>query len=367
MRILTVGVATAGLLAVGISAAIAGPRGQFLCGSDTPYTYVSVDDSQRSVSTLDSGRVSSQFALPGTIARGQSPKIKSPNGLALLPVEGPSGDVVQVVSRGNVSAQVPGQILDWDLTEAQGGLAYFTTYARADAKANVDSFDALQVVVDRGGQVLASKKVKRTLSDNASSTYRFTADGTGIYAQPDPDNPSSEIVVLDSKTLQEALRLDLPEALKVTSLSLSSSRDGLFVAGNRLFAIRNGSFSATPLAQTAFHAQSVSIDPRSQRAVVNGIRQFAVVAPSGDVLATTSFDTKYPVVTDAKLAIDGSVAYTDLATGAITLRSKGDGYREATRLPVAKEDWHQVQCFTANSAAMTVDGAPKLVKFGTTR
>lgn len=341
----------------------AGPSGAFMCSSQSPYDYVGVDASHEkmSISSQSLGRL--QANVGGLVTPGQSIKAKSANGIALAPALTEKGDEIGLINNSKKMSSYAGRLYDWDIHEGKdGSKAYFTTYEYDDAKPD-SKVIATQRVVDQYGKTIAERNTTRTPNEETGEYYSFTQDGSGIYLIPDPMQPKNDIEVLDASTLKPKLTISLPSSLKVTSLAFRSSTDGVAIAGDRLFLIRNGKIISSSVSRSPFVAKNITIDQRSNRILVNGIREFMVLDLNGNPLYQQKFGTDAPIVTNAKIAIDGSIGFTDPGTGETLVRTRASAYKAVKPIPIAKDAWAQVQCFTPESAALVVNGDARLIKF----
>lgn len=360
LKVKTISVIVCAALA---QSAAAGPAGRFMCSSSAPYSFLQVVPEGNRAKILEGGTRTSIAELDGDVVRGQSIKAKSLDGPFIVPSMKLGKSVVDVIKNGAVVASVPGAIDDWDIaTPSSGEVTYLTAYD-ASKRGPSGSVKGRQLVLNAVGDILGQREVDLFLDEEAAVVYRLTDDGRGVYQIPNELAPGSKIEVLSVETFLPITSVEFGDGVSVSSVHMITPTEGFLIVGSKLLSIQGAKVRPTSLAQTNFKAENLQVDPRSQRVLVNGEREFAVLDMQGNVLHRERITSDALITADARLGIDGSVAYSDSAANAVVVRDSKQSYKVRKVTTIGLENWNQVECFTARSSAFTVDGSPQLKVF----
>lgn len=334
--------------------------GQFLCRSPQPYNFHIVSSGADDRSSAGANWT---VAEPNTGRRiaGPKPAVVRPDGFVVIRVESKDGLAVEIQYDGKLVGSKRGVELGSDIHEGEVPKVLLTTYDPEEVVNH--SVLAEQVVLGARGQVLASRQLAVAISED-SPVFHFTADGSGIYqgaAEMHGVDAIEVFGVTDFRKLS-SFRFD---DYSFIGVYMQTPATGFAIGeSGQLFRFESGKIIPMEMGGAGFKALDIVGDKRSDRILVRGGGGYRVFGWSGKLLFAQS-DGPRRVVSDAKLAIDGSVAEHDSRTGKYRVRVNDGGvYSRTVRLPLSSGEWSNIACFTPNSAALVdSEGNPRLIDF----
>ncbi|HYP69607.1 MAG TPA: hypothetical protein VEP93_01925 [Variovorax sp.] len=346
------------------------PPGAFMCRSDAPYDYLSIDpDHPDQLLVLSYTGKSEIRRLTSPTVSFQSIKTAGAPDLIIQPGDKEKDPDkqggVNLLRDGRVIAHFDGDLVHWDIFRAGARSRFQVTTSRLYMPhGDEEPYRARLTtrIVDALGTVLAEHSYDDRLGEDMLPGLRFTDDGHGLYQNDDVLAGSAQLEVLDPTTLRTLAKISPPRGGRLDAVRMMTPSRGYVISGNQLLRVQGTTLLAVPMDGGPMKVSSLALDMRSRRLLVEGPGDFAVLDLDGNLLYRQSLQPGVRAGS-AKLAIDGSVGFIDYATNAIRIATRASNYRDSVVTPLSKDEWLSVSCFTPRSAALLEQEMPRLVKF----
>lgn len=338
--------------------------GRFLCVSEQPYAYHMV--------AAPGAPVTPRFrqwlvTRSETGEPGRRVVAERADGFVVFATQSDGRRMVEIHYGGKLLAAFPGILGDADVHSGRDPKLLLLTW---DQQTGPDhDVTARQQIIDARGTVLAARDMSvDPMHAEGFRRWRFTADGEGIYRTGAGVILSvGKIETYASNSMDFVWSFAL-EGSSFEQVYLQTPKSGFAIAwGGQLFRFAKGHAAPVEAGGNLFSAEHIIADPRSGRVLVSGSGGYRVFDWSGRLLfAMDGFDRHIRYVPSVKLAIDGSVGVYDAPQEKYVIRiNRGGNYARTVELPLTRDEWGQIACFTPNSAALGTHGpgAPRLVDF----
>ena len=341
--------------------AFAGPSAGYLCASDQPFDQFAVVDRGRgsAIAFRLPGR-DDVFALGGRVPAGQSPHLKSRDGMMIVPLQVFHKPVVDIYFEQRRVARLPGRLQDADVGGRDNQLALVSVSQEVMATSNVA--EVTQSVVTADGRILASRRFPMRLDEDGAMQFRLTGAGDGVYRLPSENTPVQALEVLDPRNFRTRLSIRAPD-VAFTAVWMQSALYGFAIGNGQLYRIAAGKLRPMTTPEDAFRATLLNYDPRSDRLLAQGTDGFWVFDGQGKKLLGQRG------LSAVRLTIEGDVVrYSGSKGEQSELWAQGEGYAEPTPISLeAIPNWNAVACLTSHSAAVMKPNAAEergeLVRF----
>ncbi|HVJ39131.1 MAG TPA: hypothetical protein VM687_15185 [Stenotrophomonas sp.] len=355
---------TALLLVATTSNANAGPDGVFLCDSQAPYDFLTSDlNNYRQFGIRRNGQSLSDTDT-GALIAGQGVKATSAKGLMVVPSQIGEQGWIELRKQGRLLRKIPGWIQFWDTwTDGRREKVTFTVWD-ADPGSRFTAWET-RYIFDGNGSLLFEKRYQVEIEEEDFGPHPvFTADGEAFYEQA--GDPLSVARLYSATDFRPIGKVEAPKDQQLEQLVMASATKGFAISAGRAYRFEHGALQPLSLPLTSA-ARKIQMDTRSRRVLIESWGDFAVMDLAGTLLyhfaSPQPAGVSMPQGINARLAIDGSVGFMRTGDEMMTVLTRHSGYTLSRMVPLGRDDWNRVACFTPNSAALLVDDQPLLIKF----